>query len=178
MAKIELEAAPILAGLKPSSLMTFSKDSRNLYQQWEKCKDKCCEKLRLHYYEMRKTEKYILVLFYNPVLLSEIVTSDENRNFLRSMGYQDRLSLLQILRLLKARFKQSFPHEIGLFLGIAKEDVVGFIQNAGGECLFSGYWKVYHNPDAANRLFRRFDKARHNVMQCICQRQSMSTVPA
>nr|WP_169717605.1 DUF3793 family protein [Sporomusa silvacetica] len=72
MAKIELEVAPILVGLKPSSLMTFSKDSRNLYQIWETFKDKCCEGLKLQYFEMRKTEKSVLVLFYNPVLLSEI----------------------------------------------------------------------------------------------------------
>lgn len=178
MAKIELEVAPILAELKPSSLMTFSKDSRNLYQLWETFKDQCCERLKLQHFEMRKTEKYILVLLYNPILLSEIVVISENRDFLRGMGYQDELSVQQILQSLRERFKHAFPHEIGLILGISKEDVNGFIQNAGAECLFCGYWKVYHKPQEANNLFRSYDMARYNVMQNICQRKTLLTMSA
>lgn len=62
MAKIEVEVAPILAGLKPSALMTFSKDSRKSYQRWEACKAEYSARLNLHYYELRKSKHYILVL--------------------------------------------------------------------------------------------------------------------
>ncbi|CQR72642.1 DUF3793 family protein [Sporomusa ovata] len=178
MAKVELEVAPVLVGLKPSSLMTFSKDSRNHYQIWETFKDKCCEGLKLQYFEMRKTEKYILVLFYNPVLLSEIVLDTENKDFLLGIGYEEELSLKQILQILRERFMYGFPHKIGLILGISKEDVTSFIENGGSEFLFCGYWKVYHKPQEANRLFRRYDMARCNVMQSICQRKNLLTMTA
>ncbi|TWH46671.1 DUF3793 family protein [Sporomusa sp. KB1] len=178
MAKIELEAAPILAGIKPSSLMTFSKDSRNLYQMWETFKDKCCAILRLQYFEMKKTERSVLVLFYNPVLISEVVLRAENKDFLCGMGYPAGVSLQQILQILRERFKHTFPHEIGLFLGIAKEDVDGFIQNGGAGCLFCRYWKVYHRPHEAICLFRRYDTARYTVMKSICQRNSLVNMPA
>jgi len=178
MAKIELEVAPVLVGLKPSSLMTFSKDSRNLYQLWETFKAKCCEGLKLQYFEMRKTEKSVLVLFYNPVLLSEIVVNAENKDFLIGIGYKEELSLNQILQILRERFKYGFPHEIGLIFGISKEDVDGFIENGGSEFLFCGYWKVYHKPQEANRLFRKYDMARCNAMQSICQRKTLLTMSA
>lgn len=177
-AKIELELAPILAGLKPSSLMTFSKDSRNLYQIWEMIKDKCCEELKLQYFEMRKTERHVLVLFYNPILLSEVVDNAENKDFLSSMGYQEGLSLQQMMQLLRGRFNHGFPHEIGLFLGIAKDDVKGFMQNGGAECLFCRYWKVYHRPHEAHSLFCSYDTARYNVMQNICHQNALVRVSA
>ena len=176
MAKIEVEVAPVLDGLKPSALMTFCKDSRDLYQRWESCKEQCCARLQLHYYELRKSEKYILVLFYNPELLADVLVNYENRSFLRNMGYPARCSLEQILDILKERFVCKCPHEIGLFLGIAKEDVDGFIR--GGKCIFCGYWKVYHKPREAYDLFRRYDLARYKVMHQICQRNSFAAVSA
>jgi len=178
LAKIEVEVAPILAGLKPSALMTFSKDSRNSYQRWEFCKAECCARLNLHYYELRKSKQYILVLFYNPDLLADVLDNNENRSFLHSMGYPDGLALPQILSILQERFAGYCPHEIGLFLGIAKEDVDGFIRNQGGKCLFCGYWKVYHKPYEAYNLFRRYDLARYKVMQQICRRNSVAAVSA
>lgn len=178
MAKIELEVAPILAGLKPSAVMTFRKDSRNSYQKWETYKEVCCASLTLNYYEMRKTEHYVLVLLYDPALLTAVVTDAENKQFLRNMGYQEGLSLPQVLQILKERFAHACPHEVGLFLGISKEDVHGFIQNEGGCCLFCGYWKVYHKPQDAYKLFCQYDLARHKVMQRICQHKTMAAVSA
>lgn len=168
LAKIELEVAPIQERLKPSALMTFSKDSRNSYQNWEVHKNEYCAKLRLNYHEMRKTEKCVLVLFYNPVLLKRVMEEPENRVFLSSMGYQAGASLEQILHTLKGKFTCACPHEIGIFLGISKENVTGFIQ--GGRCLFCGYWKVYHDPGEANKLFSSYDLARHKVIKRLCQR--------
>ena len=178
MAKIEVEVAPIMAGLKPSALMTFSKDSRNSYQRWEACKTECAARLNLHYYELKKSTQYILVLFYNPDLLADVLKNDENRSFLHNMGYPDGLALPQILSILQERFDCHCPHEIGLFLGIAKEDVDGFIRNQGGKCLFCGYWKVYHKPHEAYNLFRNYDLARYKVMQQICRRSTVAAVPA
>ena len=54
----------------------------------------------------------------------------------------------------------SFPHEIGIFLGYPLGDVMGFIQNAGKNCKCSGCWKVYCDECEARRLFAQFQKCR------------------
>ena len=54
------------------------------------------------------------------------------------------------------RLKESetFPHEIGLFLGYPAVDVRGFIRH--GECKCTGLWKVYESDvPQAQRTFAR-----------------------
>ena len=50
----------------------------------------------------------------------------------------------------------SFPHEIGIFLGYPLDDVLGFIENKGENCLFCGFWKVYSEPERARRTFEKY----------------------
>ena len=171
MAKIAMEAAPTLAGMKPSSLVTFSRNARNLYGLWERYKSDDSLGLGLSYYEVRRTEKYIVVLFYQPQLLSSVLTKADNCDFLRKLGYRDELSVKQVLQKIREKFRHSFPHEVGLLLGIPRQDVLGFIRNGGEGHLFCGYWKVYHNPSKAYRLFRGYDRARESVIESICLRQ-------
>ena len=52
------------------------------------------------------------------------------------------------------------PHEIGVFLGYPLEDVLGFIENGGRNCLSCGCWKVYSNECAALEAFARFEKCK------------------
>ncbi|NLM20268.1 MAG: DUF3793 family protein, partial [Peptococcaceae bacterium] len=70
------------------------------------------------------------------------------------------------------------PHEIGVFLGFPCQDVKAFMEyqekisgarsrsqvERGPKLLLNGYWKVYHNPDLASDIFRRYDLARMMVM--------------
>jgi hypothetical protein len=62
-----------------------------------------------------------------------------------------------------------FPHEIGLFLGYPLEDVVGFIENSGQNCICTGCWKVYHNEDEARKLFERYDKCTKVYMRLFAE---------
>ena len=57
-----------------------------------------------------------------------------------------------------------FPHEIGLILGYPPQDVIQYYINNGKRYLFSGYWKVYTNPDWASSQFRKYDEARAYCM--------------
>ena len=54
----------------------------------------------------------------------------------------------------------AFPHEIGVFLGYPLEDVLGFIENGGRNCLYCGCWKVYANECAALEAFVRSEKCK------------------
>ena len=53
---------------------------------------------------------------------------------------------------------ESFPHEIGLFLGYPLEDVLGFIQYGGKRSKCTGFWQVYGDVQGAQRVFERFRK--------------------
>ena len=58
-----------------------------------------------------------------------------------------------------------FPHEIGLFLDYPPEDVQAFIETGGEGCKLCGYWKVYHDVEAARERFACFDACR----ACLCR---------
>jgi len=82
-------------------------------------------------------------------------------------GYS-RFDVSGALDTLKARLKDldargrtfCFPHEIGVFLGYPLEDVLGFIENGGRNCLSCGCWKVYSNECEALKAFERYEKCR------------------
>ena len=41
--------------------------------------------------------------------------------------------------------------------------MIGFIDNKGQNCLLSGYWKVYREPEKALERFRLYDRAREEL---------------
>lgn len=175
LAKVSYEAAPALFGKKPSSLVSFCSHGRNLCRLWDHYKHGICAELKLDFFELKKTEKHTLVLFYHRNMLEGIASDFANKAFLRQLGYQGALELDSFLLHLKKRLEGNFPHEIGLLLGIPREDIAGFI--AGAECVLCGYWKVYHNPEAASCLFRTYDMAKTKVVRRIC-RMEEKDIPA
>ena len=84
-------------------------------------------------------------------------------------------SLSDCLNYLRQRIAltQSFPHEIGLFLGYPIEDVAEFIKNQGRNCKYCGIWKVYHNEIEAKRLFAKIDKCRAIYTKLFCGGRSV-----
>jgi hypothetical protein len=58
----------------------------------------------------------------------------------------------------RLRDSETFPHEIGLFLGYPPSDVDGFIRNPNEGFCEVGYWKVYSDVESARRAFRRYRK--------------------
>ena len=57
--------APTQKGMKPSSLMSFSKKGRNLFQLWEKYKYEVGAVLNLDFFILKETSDHRLILFYN-----------------------------------------------------------------------------------------------------------------
>ncbi|MBR0050680.1 MAG: DUF3793 family protein, partial [Firmicutes bacterium] len=58
----------------------------------------------------------------------------------------------------KAAGQQTFPHEIGLFLGYPPGDVNGFIQEGPRCAKCTGYWQVYGDEEKALKTFERYRK--------------------
>lgn len=73
-----------------------------------------------------------------------------------------------ILRRLFERMAEgdSFPHEIGLFLGYPPGDVRGFIDHKAESFRLSGIWKVYTDVEGARRMFRKIHRCEDIYMNC------------
>lgn len=169
---LEYKTAPTRKGVKPSSLISFSTQNKNLYGLWNDYKDQVCLHLGLQFFELKKTHDWLLVLFYDYSMLEETTSSHTNQSFLHKMGYEHADTLDERLLCLKKRFKRMCPHEIGVFLGIPIEDVYGFIRHKGRGFLMCKYWKVYHNLEQAKNLFECYDQAKMHVIYTMLHRAS------
>lgn len=97
---------------------------------------------------------------------------------LQQYDYPSTDELKKLLIHLKQRIAhcQSFPHEIGLFLGYPPKDVLSFIEHHGQDYLCCGYWKVYHNEDSARKLFASYAKCTKHVWKIIKSGGSIESV--
>ena len=161
--------SPVLMGLKPSNLVSFSKEKvpavPELAQFYtEKLKE---EGIRMEI--ICSCKKHYLLLVYLPDMLEEYLSDKEARKIMKKDGYPENGTLEEMIAHLKKRYamKQEFPHEIGVFLGYPLEDVKGFQKYKGSGCKMSGYWKVYGDEDAARTTFEQFDKCREFIGQQI-----------
>lgn len=102
-----------------------------------------------------------LIYIYRSEELEKTLACDGVRRLLRACGY-NRFDVKGALYTLKARLRDldAFPHEIGVFLGYPLEDVLGFIENGGRNCLSCGCWKVYSNECEALKAFERYEKCK------------------
>jgi hypothetical protein len=83
-----------------------------------------------------------------------------------------------LLAWLRGRFQEcvsEFPHEIGLFLGYPADDVEAFIKYEGKNYASSRYWKVYHNIEEANEIFRRIEEASSFALKLLTEHSSTQT---
>lgn len=99
----------------------------------------------------------LLLYVFNRSALESVLFDEENRKFLRERGYEYK-SVDEALTILikKLRFSKDFPHEIGVFLGYALEDVKGFISSPSDGVYFTGYWKVYAHAEEKACMFSRY----------------------
>ena len=102
-----------------------------------------------------------LIYVYRADELEKVLRDAGVRQFLASCGYGgfDVTGALNMLRI-RLSSNDGFPHEIGIFLGYPLEDVLGFMENGGKNCLSCGCWKVYSNECAALAAFRRYEKCK------------------
>lgn len=157
--------APVLEKQKPAVLLSFHNTRRNLFHLWKKYKTTFPSSKRLKYLEITTGLQRICVFFYNPQLLCLTLKQKETANLLQEFGYTADMTLDECLIHLKARYNATgCPHEIGAFLGIPAEDVIGFIANKGKNFKDCGYWKVYDDPCRAKKIFNHFEEAKNRYL--------------
>ncbi|MBS6518362.1 MAG: DUF3793 family protein [Clostridium sp.] len=109
-------------------------------------------------------------LLYRREQAEKILKNREAERFFKSFGYGS-MKLSKVLLRLAERYRlyadgqREFPHEIGLILEYPIWDVEGFIQHKGRDFLFSGYWKVYKEPEEARRRFAAYTAVRELVVE-------------
>ncbi|MCX7903408.1 MAG: DUF3793 family protein [Caloramator sp.] len=164
ISQIVYYASPTIFSSKPSTIINFNNIDSSFYKMLPSIKAELQKNFRLYTYELFKESNRCLVLFYKKELLLNVFR--ENISFLSSFGYKYDMTLNQILNLLKEKYALSCPHEIGIFLGIPKEDVVAFMTNNKNFKL-CGYWKVYSDEEKAKRIFAEYDRAKNLALNFI-----------
>lgn len=160
--KLAFHCAPTLAGLKPANLVSIRRE------EWAAMREGIARSGRIflgrqvYFRKLACCEKRVLLLVYRRDLLEKRLALPGNRRILERYGYAPDQGLEGRLGRLAARIGQaeSFPHEIGVFLGYPPEDVLGFIQHQGRNHCLCGCWKVYGNSAEAKKLFSVYEHAR------------------
>lgn len=174
---IAYSAAPTIAREKASSLVAFNNNNkRNLYKFWEKYKKEIEVEFPFKFYELKNNNKGAVVLVYNEEKLNRILLEEKNLNFLKRFGYKKNMNIKECLNLLSSRYENACPHEIGIFLGYPIDDVIEFIDCPNKQCLMFGYWKVYHNPEKAKDIFKKYDMAKDKMINLITQGMEPYTI--
>ena len=160
---IARNCAPTLAGIKTGSMFSAEYADRKTLARELFELNTLLTNHGLRAVLLRCMKRRALIYLYRPDALEQDLLDPEAAAILRERGYPEsdpRLCLGQLIR--QFRQSESFPHEVGLFLGYPPEDVQGFIQSphAGYQCV--GCWKVYGDREKAERtfdLYRRCTKA-------------------
>ncbi|SFR86768.1 DUF3793 family protein [Anaeromicropila populeti] len=172
--QIALQSAPLLKGIREACICTIP--------------DKCSEEVinlledtgisyRCIYHKREKCTLYL----YREELLERHLERADIQEILIVYGYKGLLmeDMIEQLsgRLHRYYMKENdFPHEIGAFLGYPGEDIKGFIENGGKNCILTGYWKVYQNLKRAKEIFEAFDRAKEEVVDELLNGKSIREI--
>lgn len=172
--QLALQCAPLITGLKISNLLLVQ--NRQVYKLW-----KLLGQERFSCYLLYTDKEKSVVLLYQRRELCRHLLRNDIWEFMKRCGYREK-NLESILWTFACRYrryrigKQRFPHELGILLGIPLEDVEGFIRNEGKNCLYSGYWKVYHDVTAKKNLFRMYELSRELLIELVSNGVGMEEI--
>lgn len=158
--KFVYHTAPVLLGIKPAGLFSvkageYDAQKSKYFNSRVRCKGFKLKTL------CKCNDRQLMLLYHEESLLRQL-SDTANAELLRRFGYNDELTLAEMLEKLSENIKENctFPHEIGIFLGYPIEDVRGFIENKGENFKLCGYWKVYGDVEKAQKTFNSYNKCR------------------
>jgi len=80
--------AATIAGRKPATLMNISNDNGGLLYTWDRHNAGIFSRSEIDYYELKRTDKKVIVLFFNQHLLDELLKNEHLNKFLSEYGYK------------------------------------------------------------------------------------------
>ncbi|MCR4604427.1 MAG: DUF3793 family protein [Eubacterium sp.] len=161
--QLVLQCAPLIVGLKISNLFVTEPESLRVLRN-------ILHKSDLSFYVLSSTKNKVTCFIFREKSMDRYLRRKDNQKLLTEMGYNENLSLTQMMLMFRRRYRAyqegrcGFPHEMGVFLGYPIEDVRGFIENDGRNCLYSGYWKVYEDADTKKETFRMYEIAKETLV--------------
>lgn len=174
-AHLMLECSEVLAGVKPANLISLVNRTRscgrNLYDLWQHHREGiegCLGNLTIKVLQTR--QRALLLICYNHNHLERHLSHAGIRTLLYKVGYEADASCSSLLNELCRRIGENdtFPHEIGLFIGYPAKDVAAFMGLVKLPFAYQGPWKIYGNPAHSLGLAEQYR----------CCRQRMSAVLA
>ncbi|MBQ7518772.1 MAG: DUF3793 family protein [Clostridia bacterium] len=147
--------APTLAAIKTGSLFNCAFESREELTESLRLINRCLLHKGVRAFPLRYQEGRALIYLYRPQMLEHDLQNPVAKAILLENGYPEGNAMARIAFLIRRlRECESFPHEIGLFLGYPAVDVRGFIEHR--ECKCTGLWKVFDSDETeARRYFAR-----------------------
>ncbi len=160
------QCSPTLAGIKTANLFPVDYTTEHeLINDLRNLNNRLSSK-GLRIIPVKYSNKKALIYIYRPSKLLRDLSNPEAVEILSAMDYPVNSPEKCIAKLMtKLRLEDSFPHEIGLFLGYPPEDVKGFIENKTN-CKCVGFWKVYGDVQKANTTFNLYRKCSGIYYDC------------
>ena len=168
-ALIKSTVAPTLKDLKLATMMNLKNGNRALKDLWKKNKTLIGDSLGLDFFELKEGEDFVLVYFFKKAKLIKKLSTPKVSEFLKLMGYENCILVNDYLNLLKSRFSDSCPDEIGVFLGYPLKDVIDFKDRDKKICKCTGYWKCFNDEKSSRKAFKKFDETKIIVMKSILE---------
>lgn len=169
LALIKSTVAPTNNNLKLGTMMNLRNAKRPLKDYWMKNKFILKDALGLDFFELKEGEDSVLVYFFKNKRLEKKLSQVKIKDFLDSHGYESCLTTGDYLNLLRERFTETCPDEIGIFLGYPLKDVIDFKHRDKKACKCTGYWKCFNNEKSSLEAFKRFDEVKVIEMKNILQ---------
>ncbi len=160
-------SAPALCGIKPANLFSmhesvFSTGKQKIHE-WRPYFSKNCK----HFVSLKKADDRVLFFVYDAKLLQQLLSDVHNAHYLAGKGYPVQRGFPAVLAELLHRlaYNDTFPHEVGLFLGYPLCDVIGFETQQAQGSRYSGFWKVYGDVNDARRTMELYKTCSETCMK-------------
>lgn len=164
---------PVLLGSKPTEIVNIPFKDSNKETKINEIKTHFnnCKKIDIIFID--KKEKGIRILFINRDSLENRLSCRKSRNFLKFLGYPKNYSLDSYINHLVIKLHEdSFPDEIGIFLGYPLKDVLGFMGYGKNELHSIKSWRVYGNPTPSEEIYNLFLKHREAIRTLLTQQNA------
>lgn len=173
---LAMHCSPALLGIKSANLISCSlQEVPNLLEEIQELNQSYNP--RIHFLVLKVEDHRVLILVYQNMKLSKTIFTDKNYEYLLSRGYPKNKELTAYLSRLKRRMENndSFPHEIGVFLGYDLEDIIEF-EKGEKECIYVGYWKVFSRKEEKIQIFNRFTRCRNIITNLLEKGYSLEAI--
>lgn len=174
---IARHCGPALAGIKPSNLVSCSNAGFGNLDEKISLLNSKLNRSDIYIEKICERDTTTLILVYKKRILGSYLNMPEILGLLKKIGYKKCENVTGYIKQLKERMTgESFPHEIGAFLGYPIDDIYGFIENKRQKCLLVGEWKVYKNAERAAELFRRYKCCRCAILKQIARGKTLAQI--